>query len=90
MIKLFKRIITEALVGYMEAAGLFNPRQHGFRASRSCLSQLLEHYQILLNIMVTGSSADVIYLDITKTFNKVDHGILMKKLKTIGVGVDCF
>ena len=44
----------------------------------------------MLNIMVTGSSADVIYLDITKTFNKVDHGILMKKLKTIGVGVDCF
>ena len=32
------------------------------------------------------SSADVIYLDFAIAFNKVDHGILMKKLKTIGVG----
>ena len=86
MIKLFERVVTEALVEYMEVAGLFNARQHIFQASRSCLSQLLKHYQILLNIMETGSSADVFYLNFAKAFDKVDHAILKKKLKTIGAG----
>ena len=34
----------------------------------------------------SGSVADVVYLDFAKAFDKVDHGILMKKLRLMGVG----
>ena len=32
-----------------------------------------------------SNNVDVIYLDFTKVFDKVDHGILLNKLKKIGI-----
>ena len=61
-----------------------NPKQHGFRSGRSCLSQLLEHHKILLELE-KSNNVDVIYLDFAKAFDKVDHGILLNKLKKIGI-----
>ena len=46
-----------------------NPAQHGFRQGRSCLSQLLEHYDNILKILEEGGNADVIYLDFAKAFD---------------------
>ena len=86
IIKIFERVLTMKLVEYLEANSLFNQRQHGFRRGRSCLSQLIDHYQNVLNIMESGNNADVIYLDFAKAFDKVDHGILIRKLANIGVG----
>ena len=85
IIKIFERVLTKKLIEYLDANLLLNDRQHGFRKGRSCLSQLIDHYQDLLNIMEDRSSADVIYLDFAKAFDKVDHGILIRKLVEIGV-----
>ena len=37
--------------------------------------------------MISDPSAvvDMIYLDFTKAFDKVDHGILLRKLREIGI-----
>ena len=86
LIKVNERIITKKLIGYLEEKSLLNNRQHGFRKRRSCLSQLMDHYQSLLNIMETGHAADVIYLDFAKAFDKVDHGLLIEKLTALGIG----
>ena len=88
IMKIFERVITKKLIEYLDANLLLNDRQHGFRKGRSCLSQLIDHYQDLLNIMENRSSADVIYLDFAKAFDKVDHGILIRKLVEIGVNGD--
>ena len=48
IIKIFEKIIVKKLVAYMNEANLFNKHQHGFRNGRSCLSQLMEHYQKIL------------------------------------------
>ena len=63
-----------------------NPKQHGFRsAGRYCLSQLLEHHNKILEELEKSNNVDVIYLDCTKPFDKVDHSILLTKLKKIGI-----
>ena len=36
--------------------------------------------------MEHGFNVDVVYLDFAKAFNKVDHGILIRKLKQLGIG----
>ena len=86
LIKVFERVLVRKLVEYLESCDLLNNAQHGFRKNRSCLSQLMDHYQSILNIMESGHGADVIYLDFAKAFDKVDHGILMMKLVALGVG----
>ena len=62
-----------------------NNNQHGFRRFRSCLSQLLEHYDLLLEVLQTNNNADVVYLDFAKAFDVVDHHILLRKLKGFGI-----
>ena len=80
--KIFEKVIRKKLVKYLNDNNLFNPTQHGFRQGRSCLSQLLSHYDSILSKLEEGKEVDVIYLDFSKAFDKVDHEILLSKLKS--------
>ena len=59
--------------------------QHGCRKERSTLSQLLEHHHEIIEMLENGKNCDSIYLDFAKAFDKCDIGILMHKLKSLGV-----
>ena len=85
LIKVFEKVIRAKLVEYMERFELFNPGQHGFRFGRSCLSQLLAHYDHILELLEKGYNVDVIYLDFAKAFDKVDFGVTLQKLKHLGI-----
>ena len=85
MIKIFEKVIRAHIVQHMDNNNLFNPNQHGFRSGRSCLSQLLEQYDLVLNLLDSESNVDVVYLDFSKAFDKVDHKIVLNKLKQLGV-----
>ena len=85
LIKIFEKIVRSHLVTHLEKNNFFNPNQHGFRAGRSCLSQLLEHFDSVLSIVESGANADVIYLDYSKAFDKVDFSIVLDKLMDMGV-----
>ena len=50
------------------------------------MSQLLQHQDEILQALEEGSNIDCIYLDFAKAYDKVDHGILIHKLKSLGIG----
>ena len=83
--KVFERVIIKRLTAYLEKLGIFNEGQHGFRSGRSTTSQLLEHIQKIVHILEEDLTADVVYLDFAKAFDKVDHEIILLKLRAIGV-----
>ena len=85
VMKTFERIIRKGLVAYLEVNQKMNKNQHGFRQGRSCLSQLLEHYDNILKVLEEDNNADVIYLDFSKCFDKIDIGLLCHKLKRAGI-----
>ena len=85
VIKIFERVVRKRLVHYLEKNNLFSSKQHGFRKGRSCLTQLLQHMDYLLENFLENSETDVIYLDYAKAFDKVDHSILLKKIKAYGI-----
>ena len=85
-IKIVEKVIVAKLIKYLEQKRLLNENQHGFRRGRSCLSQLLEHHAEIVHLMCEGGAVDVAYLDFAKAFDKVDHGILIRKLTSLGIG----
>ena len=70
---------------FLEMHQKMNPKKHGFCSGRSCLFQLLEHHNKILEELEKSNNVDVIYLDFAKAFDKVDHDILLNKLKKVGI-----
>jgi len=85
IVKIFERIVRDKLIEFLESNDLLNSFQHGFRHGRSCLSELLAHFDEILKHLNEGNDVDVIYLDFAKAFDKVDHKLLLKKLRLLGI-----
>ena len=85
IMKSMERVLRRALVGYLELYNKLDPQQHGSRAGRSTLSQLLQHQDEILSALEEGANLDCIYLDFSKAYDKVDHGILLHKLRAMGI-----
>ena len=82
LMKLFECIISKQVISFLVVNKLLNPSQHGFRENQSCLSALLEVYDILLFMLAENPCIiDMIYLDYSKDFDKVDTGILFYKMR---------
>jgi hypothetical protein len=64
---------------------LFCDQQHGFVPGRSCMTQLLVTLELWTELLDSGASIDVIYLDFKKAFDTVPHQRLLRKLKAYGI-----
>ena len=84
IIKLYERILRRIIVDYLEVNSVLSKEQHGFRTGRSTLTQLFAHFDTVYESLSTGCDMDCIYLDYSKAFDKVDHRLLLMKLKRIG------
>jgi len=85
LIKVFERVVRKSIVTFLEENNKLSDQQHGFRKTKSCLTQLLSHVETIINMLSKGGNADVIYLDFAKAFDKVSHKILLMKLRKIGI-----
>ena len=72
----------------MDEHQMFNHSQHGFRSRRSCLSQLLAHFDHITHLLEQGKSVDVIYLGFAKAFDKVDIRLILRKLKALRLSLE--
>ena len=86
LVKLFEKVVRGKIVRFMDENMKFNDNQHGFRSGRSCLSELIAHYDNILELLEQGIPVDTVYLDFAKAFDKVDHHCLLQKLSDTGIG----
>ena len=64
---------------------ILTDKQHGFRARRSCETQLISTIQEIARNMTQKGQVDVSLLDFAKAFDKVPHHRLLHKLNYYGV-----
>ena len=50
--KIFERVLRKSINKHLEENGLMNPTQHGFRSGRSTMTQLLNYYESIMDIIV--------------------------------------
>jgi hypothetical protein len=84
VIKVYERVVRKTIVSYLDKNNILCHNQHGFRSGRSCLTQLLGHFDDIMLGLTEGIDTDAIYLDYAKAFDKVDHKLLLSKLQRYG------
>ena len=83
--KFFEHVLKPQIQKFLDLNEILTESQHGFRPMRSCLSQLLSHYNTVIEDLEKGKTTDIIYLDFAKAFDSVDIFILSKEMKKIGI-----
>ena len=86
IVKMFERVVRRQLVKHLEDNNLIPDGQHGFRARRSCLTQLLSYWDCILDQLEDGKGVDSVYTDFAKAFDSVPKERLLRKLEGVGVG----
>jgi hypothetical protein len=61
------------------------PQQHGFFKKRSTVTNLADYTEKLQRVLDTKGQTDVVYTDFSKAFDKVDHLVLINKLRSLGI-----
>ena len=83
-----EHVITSNIMAYLDKHNLLHPNQHGFRKKLSCETQLIQFIQDLSDTLNEKGQTDIIVMDFSKAFDKVDHQRLLLKLHRLGINKD--
>ena len=84
VVKTLERLIHKHIMDYLTEFQMLRDKQHGFRKSKSCVTQLLQLIHDSLTTMDKHGSVDVVFLDFAKAFDKLSHAHLLYKLEYYG------
>jgi hypothetical protein len=84
--KVFEKIVNDTLMLYLSLSEQIPENQHGFLTRRSCstmhLIQLINEWQTILD-RNSGGYIHAIALDWEKTFDRIPHQRLLRKLRVM-------
>ena len=83
--RVFERVVFKHIYNHLHDNFLLSPNQSGFLPGRSSVTQLLEICDIMCKALDKGTEIRVIFLDISKTFDKVWHEGIVRKLRAFGI-----
>ena len=81
--KCLERIVHSAI--YDHVSPFLTERQHGFVKGRSCETQLILTHHQWATALDQGRQVDVVCLDFSKAFDKLNHVVLLQKLCNFGI-----
>lgn len=80
--KAFEILLYEII--YAQINKIISIHQHGFMKNRSTTTNLVQFTQTVSESLDEQIQTDVIYMDFSKAFDRLDHGLLLRKLSKIG------
>ena len=88
--KVFKKLVNNRIVDYLEKCDLFCDFQYDFRSSRSTADLLTVVSDRIARAFNRSGATRAVALDISKAFDRVWHAGLLHKLKSYGISGQIF
>ena len=83
--KCIEYFVNQHLTQYIKENNLLNDRQFGFRKDNSTTYLMLDLFDNIYSSKEKGKRPAVLFLDIKKAFDTVNHDILLTKLRHYGI-----
>ena len=80
-----EHIIASNISKHLNKHNALYELQHGFHAKRSCKTQLIQLVEDLRRQLTLGKQTDLVLLDFSKAFDKVNHLKRLYKLACFGI-----
>lgn len=68
----------ETISRHIKDKKVIRSNQHGFIKEQSCLTNLMNFCDEMIDLVAEGRAVDMVYLNFSKAFDTVSHKILVK------------
>jgi hypothetical protein len=83
--KIQERIVYKRLYSFLMRNGLLTAKNSGFKEKDSAMCQLIKIVDNIYKALEDGKDINLVFLDVSKAFDKVWHRGLIHKLKSNGI-----
>ena len=84
--KIFEKIVYNQLFQFLHINNIINPNQFGFQPGKSTVHPLIHIVNYIAEAFNKNKFVIAVFLDLSKAFDMVSHGILLDKLRILGIG----
>ena len=88
LFKVYEKELHTQISNYFVTNALFTERQFGFRKQRSTEDAVLLFHDKIKQLLDDRQTPFTVFLDLSKAFDTIDHGLLLRKLEFYGFSRD--